>query len=88
MNITSRAFAVSLLSSALLLTAQAANAQTNAPPPATATRPSPAGPPDQTSLPNKSPPASRKKTTGQFNQDPTIKQMNQKEKAKVERMGK
>jgi len=54
MNITSRALAVSLLSGDILLTAQAANAQNSAPPPATASRPSA---PDQTSLLNNGPPA-------------------------------
>jgi cytoskeletal protein RodZ len=85
MNMTSRALAVSLLSGVFLLTAQVANAQNTAPPPATASRPSS---PDQTSVPNSRPPASRTQTTGQDNQDPKIQQMNQKEKDKVERGGK
>jgi len=90
MNITSRALAVSLLLGAFFLAAQMANAQTKSaqiksPPPATATRPST---PDQTSVPNTSPPASSKQTTGRVDQDPTVKQMNQKEKGKVERAGK
>ncbi len=62
--------------------AQSAEAQGN-PPPATATRPSPTGP-EQTSVPGNAPAAARKQT----NQDPTIKQMNDSAKSKVEREGK
>ena len=47
------ALAVSLLSSALLLNAQAASAQAN-PPPATATRPA-KNPPEQSSMPSNAP---------------------------------
>ncbi len=81
----SKALAVSL-SGAFLLTASGALAQGNAPPPTSATRP---GTPDQTSLPNaNAPPASTTQTTGQHNPDPKIREMNQKEKDKVERLGK
>jgi hypothetical protein len=62
-------------------------AQTNAPPDATATRPAKT-PPDQTSMPNASPPATTTQTTGQSNQAPAVKEMNEKEKGKVEREGK
>ena len=58
------ALAVSLLSSVLLLNAQAATAQTTSPPSATATRPA-TTPPGQTSLPNESPPATTTQTTGE-----------------------
>jgi hypothetical protein len=86
MTITSRALAATLLSSAFLLAVQAANAQSTTQPPATATRPST---PDQTSLPNNSaPPASTTQTTGQASQDPTVKEMNEKERDKVDRQGK
>ena len=81
----SRALAVSL-SGAFLLTASGALAQGSTPPPTSATRPST---PDQTSLPNATaPPASTTQTTGQHNQDPKIREMNQKEKDKVEHSGK
>lgn len=80
----SKALAVSL-SGAFLLTASGVFAQGTMPP-ATATRP---GTPDQTSLPNaNAPPASTTQTTGQHNPDPKIREMNQKEKDKVERLGK
>ncbi|WP_426419610.1 hypothetical protein [Bradyrhizobium genosp. A] len=82
-----RALAVSLLSSAFLLTDTAAFAQSNtATPPTTATRPTA---PDQNSLPNASaPPASTTQTTGQSTSDPKVREMNQREKDKVERQGK
>jgi hypothetical protein len=60
------------------------NAQTN-PPPATATRP---GAPEQTSVPNQAPPASRTQITGEDSHDPTIKKMNEDEKRKVDKAGK
>ncbi|KYK42993.1 hypothetical protein [Bradyrhizobium sp. 191] len=82
----SRALAVSLLSGAFLLTTAGAFAQDSTTPPTTATRPAT---PDQTSLPNaNAPPASTTQTTGQHNTDPKIREMNQKEKDKVERQGK
>lgn len=81
-----RALAVSLLSSAFLLPAATGHAQTSNPPPATATRPSA---PEQTSLPNPgAPPPSTTESTGQHDPDPTIREMNRKEKDKVEREGK
>lgn len=85
MNINSRALAASLVWSAFLLATQAANSQSSATPPTTATRPSA---PDQTSLPNKAPPASASQTAGQVNPDPKVQQMNEKEKDKIEREGK
>jgi hypothetical protein len=81
----SKALAISL-SGAFLLTAAGAFAQNSTTPPTTATRPSG---PDQNSLPNaNAPPASTTQTTGQHNPDPKIREMNQKEKDKVEREGK
>ncbi|XSC47672.1 hypothetical protein ACF1BQ_020985 [Bradyrhizobium sp. RDT10] len=77
---------MSLLSSALMLTAQAATAQTTTPPDATATRPA-TTPPGQTSMPNESPPATTTQTTGEASRDPMIKQMNEDEKRKVETKG-
>ena len=81
------ALAVSLLSSALLLNAQAAIAQTASPPSATATRPATA-PPGQTSLPNDAPPATTTQTTGEVSRDPVVKKMNEDEKQKVDTKGK
>jgi hypothetical protein len=79
--------AASLLSGVFLLNAQPADAQSNTPPGGTATRPA-KEPPEQTSVPSTAPPATTTQTTGQPSQDPTVKQMNEAEKAKVEREGK
>jgi hypothetical protein len=81
-----QALAASLLAGALLLNGYAANAQNN-PPAATATRPA-QNPPGQTSLPNNAPAATIDRTTGQVNQDPTVKQMNDAERGKVDKEGK
>jgi hypothetical protein len=81
------ALAVSLLAGVFLLNAQAANAQANTSPPATATRPA-KSPAAQHSLPNNAPPATTNRTTGKASSDPTIKKMNEDAKAKVEREGK
>jgi hypothetical protein len=80
------ALAVSLLSSVVLLNAQAATAQTS-PPSATATRPA-TTPPGQTSMPNESPPATTTQTTGEASRDPVVKKMNEDEKQKVDTKGK
>ena len=81
-----RALAVSLLSSAFLLTITTAFAQSTTTPPTTATRPTA---PEQNSLPNATaPPASTTQTTGQGSTDPKVREMNQKEKDKVDRQGK
>ncbi|WP_454631389.1 hypothetical protein [Bradyrhizobium cenepequi] len=82
-----QALAVSLLTGAFLLNAQAANAQTNTSPPATATRPAKT-PAEQNSLPNNAPPATTTQTTGEASRDPTVKKMNEDEKAKVDSKGK
>jgi hypothetical protein len=81
------ALAASLLSSVFLLNVQTAKAQTNDAPSATATRPAKT-PPDQTSIPNASPPATTTQTTGEANQDATVKKMNEDEKQKVDTKGK
>ncbi|SDS73839.1 hypothetical protein [Bradyrhizobium canariense] len=81
------ALAVSLLSSVFLLNVQAAKAQSATSPGATATRPAKA-PPEQTSIPNNSPPATTTQTTGEANQDATVKKMNEDEKQKVDTKGK
>jgi hypothetical protein len=75
-----------LISSVLLSNVQEVDAQTN-PPPATATRPAET-PQGQTSAPNASPPATRTQTTGESNQSPTIKKMNEDEKKQVDTTGK
>ena len=79
--------ATALLSGVLLFDAHAANAQTSASPAATATRPAKT-PPDQSSVPGSSPPATAMQTTGEASRDPTIKQMNEDEKRKVDSKGK
>ena len=76
-----------LLSGVLVFDVQAANAQTSTPPGATATRPAKT-PADQTSIPSSGPPATATQTTGEASRDPTIKQMNEDEKAKVDAKGK
>jgi hypothetical protein len=80
------ALALSLLAGAVLLNAQAASAQAN-PPPATATRPA-KNPAEQSSTPSSAPPATTTQTTGEASRDPTVKKMNEDEKAKVETRGK
>ena len=76
-----------LVASALVSNVQEVAAQTNPPPSATATRPA-TPPPGQTSVPNASPPATTTQTTGESNQDATIKKMNEDEKQKVDTKGK
>jgi len=75
-----------LISSVLLSNVQEVASQTN-PSPATATRPAET-PQGQTSVPNASPPATRTQTTGESNQSPTVKKMNEDEKKKVDTTGK
>jgi hypothetical protein len=75
------------LSSVIVLGAPMANAQTGSPPAATATRPDKV-PADQTSIPSQAPPATTTQTTGEASRDPTIKKMNEDEKAKVDTKGK
>ena len=61
-------------------------AQANSPG-TTAARPAKTGP-EQTSVPNAAPPATTTQTTGASNQSPTVKQMNEDEKKKLETEGK
>ena len=56
-------------------------------PDTTATRPAKAGP-EQTSIPNAAPPATTTQTTGESNQSPTVKKMNEDENKKIETEGK
>ena len=76
-----------LISGVLLSSVQMVAAQTNPPPSATAAQPSKTGP-EQTSVPNASPPATINQTTGATNQSPTVKKMNRDEKKKIETEGK
>ena len=86
MKTTTTTLAVSLLAGVFLFSVEAV-AQTNSPPSATATRPA-TQPQEQSSVPNNAPPASTTQTTGEAPRDPAVKQMNEKEKDKVERGGK
>ena len=76
-----------LILSVLLSNVQEVAAQANSPPSATATRPAKT-PPEQTSIPNASPPATTTQTTGESNQDAMVKKMNEDEKQKVDTKGK
>ena len=76
-----------LLAGVFLFSVETANAQSNSPPSATATRPA-TQPQEQSSVPNNAPPASTTQTTGEAPRDSTVKQMKEKEKDKVERGGK
>src|SRR5882757_3151313 len=78
---------VALVASVLVSSAQGVAAQANPPPNATATRPAKT-PPEQTSVPNTSPPATTTQTIGESNQKATVKKMNEDEKQKVETKGK
>ena len=82
------ALAVSLLSSALLLNAQAATAQTTSPPSATATRPA-TTPPGQTSHAKRKPRRPRQpRPPAKPVAIPSVKKMNEDEKQKVDTKGK
>jgi hypothetical protein len=88
MTLNHRALAMSLVAGAFLFATPAISDEASSPPPATATRPAKT-PPEQTSLPNpNAPPATTTQTTGQPNPDPTVKQMNDEAKRKVETEGK
>jgi len=87
MKPTTGTLAVSLLAGVFLFSVEAVNARTNPPPTATATRPA-KQPQEQSSVPNNASPATTSQTTGEAARDPTVKQMNEKEKGKVERGGK
>lgn len=82
-----RTLAATLFAGVFVLSAQAAFAQNNSPPAATATRPAKTLP-NQTSEPNSAPPATTGQTTGETSRDPTIKKMNDDEKQKVDSKGK
>jgi len=83
-----RALAMSLVAGAFFSATPAVCDEANSPPPATATRPM-KSPPGQTSIPDpNAPAATTTQTTGQANPDPTVKQMNDEGKRKVETEGK
>jgi hypothetical protein len=79
--------AAAMSAGVLVFGTPAVSAEDNAPP-STATRPAKVLP-DQTSTPNHAaPPATTTQTTGQAPHDPTIKEMNETEKTKVDTKGK
>jgi hypothetical protein len=82
-----RTLAATLSAGVLLFGMQAAFAQTNSPPPTTATRPAKVLP-DQTSTPGNGPPSTTGQSTGEATRDPTIQKMNDDEKRKVDTKGK
>ena len=84
-SIVARAFAA--VERVFYYNAQAATAQTNSPPSATATRPA-TTPSGQTSMPTGGPPATTTQTTGEVHRDPVVKKMNEDEKQKVDTEGK
>jgi hypothetical protein len=63
-------------------------ADDTSPPKATATRPAKELPAGQTSLPSNAPPATRLQPTESIDQSPTVKQMNEEAKKKLEIEGK
>jgi hypothetical protein len=82
-----RTLAATAVAGGLVFCVQAALAQGNSPPPATATRPARTLP-GQTSVPSNGPPSTASQTTGEASRDPTIKKMNDDEKRKVDSKGK
>ena len=81
----------SMLASIALLAAAAmpVAAQTSTPTgPGAAAQARPSRGPEQTSVPNAAPAATTSRTTAARNQSPTIKQMNEAERLKVEKFGK
>jgi hypothetical protein len=84
---SSRSLLIATSTSLLLLNIHAASAQSNSPPATTATRPAKELP-EQTSVPNNSPPATRTQTTGEASRDPTVQKMNEDAKQRINREGK
>ncbi len=80
----------SLAAIALLAAASCpAAAQTSTPTgPGAASQARPSRGPEQTSVPNAAPAATTGQTTASKDQDPTVKQMNQAEKSKIDKFGK
>jgi hypothetical protein len=76
-----------LVLSVLVSNTQEVAAQASQPPDTTATRPAKT-PPAQSSVPKAGPAATTTQTTGETNQDATIKKMNEDEKRKVDTEGK
>ncbi len=80
-----------MIASIALLAAAAmpAAAQTGTPPgPGAAAQARPSRGPEQTSVPNAAPAATTSRTTAAGNQNPTVKQMNEAERLKIEKFGK
>jgi hypothetical protein len=87
MNNTRVTTFAALVASVLLSGVGDLAAQTSPPPDTSATRPAKTSP-AQSSVPNASPAATTTQTTGESNQDPTVKKMNEDEKQKVDTKGK
>jgi hypothetical protein len=87
MNTTRKIAFAALIASVLVSSVGDVAAQTTLPPDTTATRPAKTSP-AQSSVPNASPAATTTQTTGESNQDPTVKKMNEDEKQKVDTKGK
>jgi len=80
--------AITFLAFAVMASLPAA-AQTSTPAgPGSAAQARPSRGPEQTSVPNVAPPATPGQTTAAQDQNPTVKQMNQSERSKVEVHGK
>jgi hypothetical protein len=87
MNTTRKIAFAALIASVLVSSVGDVAAQTTPPPDTTATRPAKTSP-AQSSVPNAGPAATTTQTTGESNQDPTVKKMNEDEKQKVDTKGK
>jgi hypothetical protein len=88
MKLKHRALAMSLLAGAFFSATPAVSDEAKSPPPTSATRPAKTLP-AQTSMPNNNAPAATAtQTTGQASSDPTVNQMNDDAKRKVETEGK
>jgi hypothetical protein len=79
--------ALAVVALSLFIPPSVASAEDAPSPPTTATRPAREHP-QQTSVPNNAPPASRTQTTGSTSQDPTVQNMNAEGKKKLEIEGK
>jgi hypothetical protein len=78
---------LAVIALSLFIPASIAAADDASPPATTATRPAREHP-QQTSVPNNAPPATRTQTTGSTSQDPTVQNMNAEAKKKLEIEGK
>lgn len=79
--------ALAAVALSLFVPCSVASADDASSPPTTATRPAKEHP-QQTSVPNNAPPATRTQTTGSTSQDPAVQNMNAEGKKKLEIEGK